>query len=336
MKILKYLEDLIITGRLSAGDKLPSENDLAKMFSTTRVTVRKALDELEKNGVISKVQGVGTFVTEINLIARKRVGVLVNNRQIMYGIVKFLSFVGVRIIASDFSSFGSEEAILKEIVSKNIYGLIMEPTQDSIKNLVLNDLIEKGFPVVFVDRKVPIHSNVPAVLSDNYLGGKLLGEHMYQKHHVKKSIFVTSESMTVSSVSERYKGISNGLKKKPEIVYIEKIDGDFSIIPNIVMEKNVDCIFFCNDVLAVRGLYYLIKAGIKIPDEVKIAGFDNEFVSRMTEPKLTTVKQSLSEIGEVAASVMISKLKGESIDSDIKIKTELVIRDSCGCIGDKK
>jgi len=48
IKVLKYLEDLILSGKLSAGDKIPSENELARMFDTTRVTVRKALDELEK------------------------------------------------------------------------------------------------------------------------------------------------------------------------------------------------------------------------------------------------------------------------------------------------
>jgi len=52
IKVLKYLEDLILSGKLSAGDKLPSENELARTFNTTRVTVRKALDELETNGII--------------------------------------------------------------------------------------------------------------------------------------------------------------------------------------------------------------------------------------------------------------------------------------------
>lgn len=331
-KVLKYLEDLIITGKLSAGDKVPSENELAKMFNTTRVTVRKALDELEKIGIISRVPGIGTFVTEINIMAHKRIGVLVSNRQIMYGIVKFLSSVGVKIFAYEqVESLRKEENLLEELVSKSIDGLIMEPTQNSVNNSVLKDLSQSNFPIIFVDRSIPMPVKIPAVFTDNFLGGKLIGEHMYKEHNVNKALFVTSEDLTISSVYERYNGISKGLRKKPEMLKFEYIDGDFSILSEIVKKKNIECIFFCNDMLAARGMYFLLKNGFKIPQDVKVVGFDDEFISKMTEPKLTTVKQDLVKIGETAASLIISKLKGEEVKSDLRINADLVVRNSCGC-----
>ncbi|HQO06333.1 MAG TPA: GntR family transcriptional regulator [Fervidobacterium sp.] len=332
IRVLKYLEDLILSGKLSAGDKIPSENELARMFSTTRVTVRKALDELEKNGIISKVPGVGTFVTEINAVAHKRVGVVINSKQIMYGAVKFLSSVGVKIFAFEQGkNVSEEEQILNQLISTDIDGLLMEPTQDSINNHFLRSLAQSNFPIVFVDRSIPMPTKIPSVLTNNYIGGKVLGEHMLRAHNVTRALFVTSEDMSISSVSERFSGISKGLKRKPEVMIIDRIDGDFGRLPNLVKEKDIDCIFFCNDMLAVRGAFHLIKSGISIPDDVSIVGFDDEFVAKMVEPKLTTVKQDLVKMGETAASMMISVLKGEKISNDILINAELIVRESCGC-----
>ena len=154
---------------------------------------------------------------------------------------------------------------------------------------------------------------------------------MYKEHNVNKALFVTSEDLTISSVYERYNGISKGLRKKPEMLKFEYIDGDFSILSEIVKKKNIECIFFCNDMLAARGMYFLLKNGFKIPQDVKVVGFDDEFISKMTEPKLTTVKQDLVKIGETAASLIISKLKGEEVKSDVRINADLVVRNSCGC-----
>jgi len=123
---------------------------------------------LKRNGIISKVPGVGTFVTEINAVAHKRVGVIVNNKQIMYGAVKFLSSVGVKIFAFEQGkNISEEEQILNQLISIDIDGLLMEPTQDSINNHFLKSLSQSGFPIVFVDRSIPMPVKIPSVLTNN-------------------------------------------------------------------------------------------------------------------------------------------------------------------------
>ena len=84
LQITNYVEDLILCGKYLPGDKIPSENELADKFNTTRTTVRKALDDLEK-GLLTKIFGVGTFVTEINIVSQKKIGIIVHNSQIVYG-----------------------------------------------------------------------------------------------------------------------------------------------------------------------------------------------------------------------------------------------------------
>ncbi|QTA37689.1 GntR family transcriptional regulator [Thermosipho ferrireducens] len=330
MKIANYLENMILKGKYSPGDKIPSENELAEQFQTTRTTVRKALSELEKKGIITKVSGIGTFVTEINIVSRKKIGIIVQNTQIIYGIIKFCSKIGSKcFVVERISDLEAEKNAIKELLSMGVDGIIMEPTVMSMANDILKSLLKDNFPVVFVDRNVDIGFSIPVVVNDNYHGGKVLGEHMRKNHKTKKALYVISEDLAISSVNERYKGISDGLKFSPQVVKVQKIDGDYSML--IPLSKKVDTIFFCNDMMAVRGITTLLNAKIRIPDDVKVVGYDNDYVSKVLSPKLTTVEQDLSLIGETAASIMVRLIKKEEFEFENKIHSKLVVRDSCGC-----
>lgn len=330
LKIANYLETKILKGEYLPGDKIPSENILSEQFNTTRTTVRKALAELEKKGIITRVFGLGTFVTEINIVSKKKIGIIVQNTKIVYGIIKFCSKIGSKcFVVERVENLEAEKQAIKQLLSMGVDGIIMEPTVNSIANDILKSLLQNNFPVVFVDRSIDIGFPVPTVINNNYSGGKMLGEHMRKVHKIKSAIYVTSEDMTISSVYERYNGIKDGLKFSPEVIKVPKIDGDYSQI--IKFAKKVDAIFFCNDMMAVRGITTLLQNNIKIPNDIKVLGYDNDYVSKIVNPKLTTVNQDLSLIGETAASLMVSLIKNEKVELENKIESKLIIRKSCGC-----
>ncbi|APT76002.1 GntR family transcriptional regulator [Marinitoga sp. 1135] len=330
LKISNYLETLILKGKYLPGDKIPSENELAEEFNTTRMTVRKALSELEKKGIITKISGVGTFVTEINIVSRKKIGIVVQNTSIIYGIIKFCSKIGSKCFVIERpTTLEKEREALKQLLSMNIDGLIIEPATTTLANEILKDLLKEGFPVVFVDRNIDTGYNIPVILNDNYSGAKKLGEHMKKIHNTQNALYVISEDMYISSVNERFKGLSAGLNFEPEILKLHSIDGDYSQLKKYI--KYTDTIFFCNDMMAVRGISTLLKLGIKIPEDIKVVGYDDDYVAHILSPKLTTVKQDLILIGETAASVIINLIKGEKTDKIHRIKSELIIRNSCGC-----
>ncbi|ABR30873.1 GntR family transcriptional regulator [Thermosipho melanesiensis] len=330
LRIANFIETKILKGDYLPGDKIPSENVLAEEFNTTRSTVRKALSELEKKGIITRVFGIGTFVTEINVISKKKIGIIVQNTKIVYGIIKFCSKIGSKcFVVESIPNLEAEKNAIKELLSMGVDGIIMEPTIITMGNEILKSLLNSNFPIVFVDRNIDIGMSVPTVLNDNYHGGKILGEHMRKYHKTKKPLYVTSEDLTISSVQERYQGISSGLKIKPEILKIPTIDGDYSKL--VKLSKNFDTIFFCNDMMAVRGITTLLKANVKIPEDVKIVGYDNDYVSKVIEPPLTTINQDLSLIGETAASLIVRLIKKENIEMINRIKSNIVVRNSCGC-----
>lgn len=96
------------------------------------------------------------------------------------------------------------------------------------------------------------------------------------------------------------------------------------------MKLRPDGIFSSNDTSAVASIVELGKAGIKIPEEIAVVGFNNEPISQVIQPNLTTVDYPAREIGENAATSIINKLMNSKSDnlSTIVLKHSLIIRKS--------
>jgi LacI family transcriptional regulator len=96
------------------------------------------------------------------------------------------------------------------------------------------------------------------------------------------------------------------------------------------MTNPPDGIFAANDTSAVAAICELQKAGIKVPDDIAVAGFNNEPVSLVIKPNLTTIDYPAAEIGEIAATSLINKLKNRETAglSTIVLKHKLIIRES--------
>ncbi len=85
-----------------------------------------------------------------------------------------------------------------------------------------------------------------------------------------------------------------------------------------------------NDQSAVGVLDAAKAVGLIVPDDVSVVGFDNSPETSMTEPSLTTVNQSVEEMGYIAAGMLMDLINGERIDPLVrKVETQLVVRKSC-------
>ncbi|PLV60430.1 substrate-binding domain-containing protein [Thermotoga sp. KOL6] len=332
VKIINYLEEIILKGEIKPGEKIPSENELAAKFNTTRMTVRRALKELEARQIIKRVPGVGTFIYDSNILSNKKVGVIVHNRRIMYGIISALTMENMKYFVFDQTGdLNRERESLSQLLKYGIDGLIIEPYATSAANELLSRLIDEGFPVVFVDRTIPGNFSTPTILSDNYKGGFLIGKHMVQIHNVRKVLFVSHEDLSIISVRERYSGLSEALGYQPEIFKLPSLRADLINLVDYVKNKEIDAVFFCNDTIALRGICYFLKFGIKVPNDVKVFGYDDEPFSKITLPSITTIRQYLEKVGEEAVQTLISILKKERVEKIKRVDVELVIRESCGC-----
>jgi LacI family transcriptional regulator len=138
--------------------------------------------------------------------------------------------------------------------------------------------------------------------------------------------------------SERFRGYKHALADNriefdPNLILISDMSnqaGKDTAQRVLKMKPRPDGIFTSNDTTAVAAIVELQKAGIKIPYDIAMAGFNNEPISQVVQPNLTTVDYPAREIGEIAASALINKLKNsESASlSTIILKHNLVIRES--------
>jgi len=338
--IADYLKEQILTS-YSPGDKIPSENELAKMFNVSRLTARKAIEKLVNERLLVRVQGIGTFVSDASKYQEdslKYVGVLIKSKfdergwSLIAGIERTLEEFRLRPIVIDLDWTNPKQISkrVKALLRQDIVGLIVSPDRVLLKSKAFTELLNTNFPMVFVDRSVE-GVNVVTVESSNYQGGLLLGRHLRKNHDVHRAVFVTEEPLDLSSVRERYEGFKQGLKGQVEAVTLNGSLENIMHVISMIQEDGFDAIFFCHDLLAVRGITLLLREGLRIPEDVKVVGFDNREVSRYVYPELTTIKQDFEALGEGAALMLAKLLKNESVPEREQVPVQLVIRGSCGC-----
>ncbi|MCD6442575.1 MAG: substrate-binding domain-containing protein [Thermotogae bacterium] len=332
-EIIDYLKEVI--KKKNPGEKLPSENELARMFNVSRMTARKAVDTLALEGYVVRVPGMGTYVSDMAKRNKMiHVGVAIydfsdlRGQTMLSSIIRTLLQFSMHPIPVNIIKGRTNREELEILLEFNVEALIISPSP-SIKNSVsFKKVVSRGIPIVFVDRYVD-GLDFPSVTSNNYHGGVLLGEHMRKKHGVRKALFVTEEDLKVSSVRERYEGFKEGLDG--EVLYFELTADNTDLLIETVRENKIDTIFFCHDLLAVKGITLLMKNGFRIPEDVKIVSFDDRAFSKHVIPNLTTVKQDFEKMGRMAALMISKLLKGEKVNKIEHIPVELIIRNSCGC-----
>lgn len=98
--------------------------------------------------------------------------------------------------------------------------------------------------------------------------------------------------------------------------------------------KNYTAFMCCSDYYAVLLMNYFMDRGIRIPEDLSITGFDNNLMSRVVRPALTTVGQDVTKKGRLAVEYLLKMIDGiEPTEWDVKLPTELVIRDSVRAVG---
>ena len=138
--------------------------------------------------------------------------------------------------------------------------------------------------------------------------------------------------------SERFRGYrqalaDNKIESDPGLLIVSDMSsqaGKETAQKILKMKPRPDGLFSSNDTTAVAAIVELTKAGVKIPDDIAIAGFNNEPVSQVVQPNLTTVDYPAREIGELAATSLINKLK-DSLKADLSsivLKHNLIVRES--------
>ncbi len=194
----------------------------------------------------------------------------------------------------------------------------------------------KNLPLIFFDRVVE-HRNCTNILIDNRKAAYDATTHLINQG-CKKIVHITAIPKRNVYV-DRLKGykealVDNNIEFKDDYVIINNLSQEAGIAAAEIirtMKQLPDGVFVANDNCAVGCMLALKQAGIKIPEDMAFVGFNNDPVSTVIEPNLTTVNYNGYQIGEVAAQNLINHLNGSStieITNRIVLRSELIIRDS--------
>jgi LacI family transcriptional regulator len=239
------------------------------------------------------------------------------------------------IITQSQESWRKEISCVYTLFNSRVDGLIVSLAYDTKNTDHFDILFKKDIPVFFFDRVADCNGCINIVI-DNYKAGYEATSHLIDQG--SKRILHLGGNMLRNVYSERFRGYKHALADNriefdPNLILISDMSnqaGKDTAQRVLKMKPRPDGIFTSNDTTAVAAIVELQKAGIKIPYDIAMAGFNNEPISQVVQPNLTTVDYPAREIGEIAASALINKLKNsESASlSTIILKHNLVIRES--------
>ena len=190
-------------------------------------------------------------------------------------------------------------------------------------------------PVVMLARTaVP---GCDAVSAENAQSARELTEHLIA--HGRRRLFFVGDPDGSPDVQERYRGFTAALSSSDASAVGPAIRVDFrersgaEVAAQVMGHVNgPDALVCANDELALSTMKALQRAGVKVPDDIAIVGWDDVMTARYVSPGLTTVRQPLFELGRLAATRLHERITGAPVAPEPRIlPTELVLRSSCGC-----
>lgn len=349
-QLKEYIKEYIVRENLNAHDPVLTENELVSKFHISRHTVRKALDELENEGWIYRKQGLGTFCADrssVKTVDDKNIGVIttyINDYifpRIIKGIDQVLTKEGYTILLYNTNNKIEKEIdILENILTKNIKGIIIEPTKSALPHINLNyfeELKKRGIPYIFInsyyDELKPSY-----IIQDDEGGGFTVTEHLIKLGHQNiVGIFKSDDNQGLN----RYKGYIKALRqygvkiKEDNIIWYttEEMKTKPSQMITKIFEKEKPTAIVCyNDQIAMWVIEALRNLGLNIPDDVSIAGFDDSDYAVLSDIKLTSIIHPKEEMGRQAAKALFKLIdmgsKAFEKPINICIKPELKVRSS--------
>ncbi|MFF1540253.1 LacI family DNA-binding transcriptional regulator [Microbacterium sp. NPDC058269] len=193
------------------------------------------------------------------------------------------------------------------------------------------DRIADAVPVVFGGRPVRRREGDYVVDVDNVAGAKNATRRLIDIGRTQ--IATISGPLTMVASEDRVQGFRSALADAGLTPYAEE-EGDYSEASGAEAARRLldggrpDAIFVASDLMARGALTALRSAGVRVPEDIALVGFDDSSVAVTTDPQLTTMRQPMYAQGEAMARVLLSRLAGEEPPTTTILPTELVIRAS--------
>lgn len=346
-ELSSWLKEQIENGNFQSGQKIPSEMELAKKFSISRDTVRKCLAILEKENLLYKIKGSGTYVRKLSLedgpvikfSDSRTIGIVMAdiNNYIFPDIVKGINTVllknGYR-AAIHFTNnrISQERVILKELMAGEFSGYIIEPTKSGLlqANFDLYQKIANITPAVLIHAKIPTLSIDSITMGDETAGFKVTSYLLNQGF--RNIVFIGK--FDDQTGLKRYLGYIKAyqdmkLKIPDENIFwcaTEEMERLFTekINPSMAAAlMNCEAVICQDDRLAIC-LKRFIQIHNEFPKDMIICGFDDSLIAQSEH--IISVAHPKKKFGEYVALRLLDKIRDSTINVSFDFNPKLIVR----------
>ena len=302
--------------------------------ATIRKVKKKALEMgYEPNAVASNLRKKRT----------KTIGVIVSyiNRPFISSLIRGIEEVASKnkyngIITQSLDSYQKEVEDVKTMYNSRVDGLIVSLAMETTKYKHFDPYLNMNYPLVLADR-IANDMDTDKVLIDNFAAAYEATSHLIQQGYKRIGHMAGAQQQHV--YKKRLEGYlaslkDHGFEQDDRLIYYSRLnheDGRDGAMSLLKLDKKPDAVFAANDTSAVGFMQYVEEAGLSIPDDIGIVGFNNDLVSSIVKPRLTTVDHPGIEIGRKAAELIIDKLYEKSLNTipqTVTFRTQLIVRES--------
>lgn len=239
------------------------------------------------------------------------------------------------IIKSSYESYEKEKECIENLLMSRVEGLIACLAQDTKDYEHYDKIIENEIPLVFFDR-VCRTDEVSSVIADNRDAAKQITLHLFEGGARRIAFIAGPEHLNITK--ERLQGYREAMREcgfSPadeiiEYINLNPFEARLATQRLLLRKKRPDAIFGINDTIAFEAMKEIKRAGLKIPGDISLIGFTDEYHATVVEPELTSVMHPTFEMGQEAARLLIrqSKFNEKLYPAQVVLKTKLIIRSS--------
>lgn len=340
-RLLKEIQD----GRFQKGAYLPSEKELGDLFGVDRQTVRRSLEILVQEGTVEKRPGLGSVVVNgaalqvnrsssraVTLVFRKSPTAIERvtepfQSRLFSAIEAECTSRGVGLF---YQTIGPEQDVAALLSGPNIAGVAFA---SSLDDTVFSRAAEIPVPVIVVNGYSPLFASV---LPDAEEGAYQAVRHLVEIGH-RRIAYIAGPSGFVTS-TRRLQGYRRALLEagisaqgQPYGQGDWTFDGGFRAMQQMLKDaaEVPTAVFACNDMTAIGAISAVSSAGLSVPGDLSVMGFDNIDQCQQTRPKVSTVDVDVRLLARAACHLLLCEIDhGGLPGAQILVPTHLELRQS--------
>ncbi len=332
-------------------DKPATIKDIAQRLNISLSTVSRALRNASdvnsdtKKAVLALSEELNYQPNRLAISLREKqthtIGVIVPNldfvlSMMVRGIDEVALEAGYTVmVCQSNESFGREIVNTRRLLDSLVDGFIISVSSETKSFEHFKKIQERNIPMVLFDRITP-ELSAPSVRLDNENGGYIATEHLIEQGYKRIAILAGPKNLGISN--SRMDGYLSALKK-----YKHKKDNDliihcdfnqdyafYATLELLAMKKRPDAIFAISDRMAIGAMLAIKKKGLRMPQDIGLVGFNNEPVTTLVTPQVSSVDMSSFELGKAAAKLFIQTMHNREDISPAEqiLKPKLFIRES--------